>query len=342
MITITDLPTEILLKLLGECRILKSVCKQFYRLNNEEYRERTLSWLSCGTVNEYKWFWDCCEEDVRNYVESLDFLRQDARRIVKTDLPYIEDSWEVIYRTLNSTLNCRNNSDLMRSVDSLDFHRPIFTGRSTLPYFGENSQIPINAWFHVKSLEGTFKLATLVTEIRISPYDKYKTTSMPANIRDFINEPGIYCFNMGKVPKFDISESTAKPPIVPFEIRLMERSMTPPSYFEHSDLIFLGYDFVQYDKFKPWLFFCIDEEFKNTIFNPLETCLSESFVKFTRTFRHSNNLQLKKISMQNDFEPYFNEKSKAIRYFNYKYPKDRPDLEKEKRLPDWRAPHLKF
>ncbi|QLG73967.1 hypothetical protein HG535_0F04790 [Zygotorulaspora mrakii] len=342
MLSVTDLPVEILLEIVGECPTSKGVSRQFYRLNNELYREKTLGLLrSTTSLEDCNRFWECCEDDIRNYMKSLNFLRKDARKIVSTSLPFIEDSWQLIFNILNCTLNCMNISNLTRSLDSLDYHRPIFVGRSTFPYSSNDTKIPINGWFHIRSLEGTFRLATLVTEIRISPYDKYRTISMPTNIRDFIKEPGIYCFNMGNVPKFELSDAAVKPLLVPFEIRLVERAMTPPTYFEHSDLIFLGYDFVSYERNKPWIFFHIDEEYKDAIFNPLETSLSKSLVKFTKKFRNSDTNQ-KNISVKPNIEPYFDLDSRPTRYFNWKYPKDRSDFYREKMLPDWRAPHLQF
>lgn len=362
MTQFTDLPIEILLKLQLECpRELRSVNKQFYRLHNDLYKEKTLRWL-LPAEHERVLFWKHVKKPVIKYVESLDFLRKPARLIVEgladdtlSFCEYIEDSWYIIYNALNGPLKCWNHSMLIQDRDSLDYHKPIFAGNFTLPYSyfhsAKNHRVCINAWFCIDNLYAASKLPGFVTEVRKSQYANYQARSAPPNISDFIKRTGVYCFNLGEFSSDDCEpeeeESTLgnKPSYLPFEIRLVERSMAPPTYFENSDLTFLGYDFNNYDKSKPWLFFHIDKKFKSTIFNPYEQHLSESLVRLTNAFPFTQSKDeefFKKIENVTDIKPYFDEDSKAIRHFAYKYPKDQQDLQREERLPDWRAPHLKF
>lgn len=362
MTQLTDLPIEILWKLQLECpRELRSLNRQFYRMHNDLYKERMLRWLP-PTENERGQFWKSLKKPIAKYVESLDFLRKPARLIVECladdsvgFCEFIEDSWYVVYNALNGPLKCWNHSMLLQDRDSLDYHKPIFTGNFTLPYSyfhsKKNHRVFINAWFYIDNLYAASKLPGLVTEVRNSQYANYEARSTSANISDFIKETGIYCFNLGEFSRnnceteVEISPSGNKLPYLPFEIRLVERSMAPPTYFENSDLIFLGYDFNSYDKKKPWLFFHIEKKFKSTICNPYEQHLSESLVRLTNAFpfTHSKDEEFfKKIENLKDIKPYFDEDCKAIRKFAYKYPKDHQDLQREETLPDWRAPHLRF
>ncbi|QLL34831.1 hypothetical protein HG536_0H02060 [Torulaspora globosa] len=276
MFPMNELPVEILWSLLKECpRELRSVNKQFYRLHNEMYKRKVSRLLS--EVEERE-FWNSVLRPLQQYVKSLDFLRKNSRLIVSAEggTECIDDSWYVIYNALLGPLKCENRLVNSPAGDSLDYQRPIFTGHCVVP---PNVRCRINAWFYIDNLDAARKLATLVTEFRDSPYERYQTVSPVPYIADFVTEAGVYCFNLGRLPKIDSQTFPAT-----LELRLVERSMTLPNYFESPSLEFLGYDFNNYDR-RPWLFFRIDRIFKSTLFNPFETQLSESLVRFDGRFQ---------------------------------------------------------
>lgn len=320
-----ELPVEILWSLLKECpRELRSVNRRFYLLHNELYK-RKVSRLLSGVERE---FWNCVLRPLQQYVRSLDFLREKARLIVDGGTEWKDDSWYIIYNALLGPLKCENRFPGSFAGDLLDYQRPIFTGYCVVT---PNVPCRINAWFYIDNLDAARKLATLVTEFRDSPYDRYQTVSTVPNVADFITETGIYCFNLGKLPK--ISGQTF-PTIL--ELRLVERSMTLPNYFESPFLQFLGYDFNNYGR-DSWLFFRIDSIFKSTLFNPFETQLSESLVRFDGRFQLAEKLQ-----EPPEMKSYFNVDKRAIRRFLYRFPGTKQDLRQEESLPDWRAPRLQY
>lgn len=329
MLSVTELPVEILWSLLKECpRELRSVNKGFYRLHNELYRKRVMGLLSDVEKSE---FWNCMFKPLQQYVKSLDFLRKNARVIVPAydEEEYIDDSWYIIYNALLGPLKCENRFVSSPARDSLDYQKPIFTGHCVVP-----PEVPccINAWFSIDDLDAARKLATLATEFRDSPYERYQTVSTIPNIADFITETGVYCFNLGRLPKV---ENRGFPTTL--ELRLVERSMTLPNYFESPYLEFLGYDFNNYDPHS-WLFFRIDSVFRSTLFNPFETQLSESLVRLDGRFHLPREMD----EPSTEAACYFSTAHKAIRRFEYRYPRTKQDLKMEERLPDWRTPRLKY
>lgn len=323
-----DLPTEIVWELLELCpRELRAVNKRFYLLHNELYREKALD-LIPRVPEENQEFWDVVKGPVVDYVKSLEFLRGNARKIGRLlGEEYVDDSWYIIYNAILGRLKCGNHFADVR--DSLDYHKPIYTGSCVVP---PGESCPINAWFHIDDLDAARKLGTLVTEFRGWPYENYHQASTVPNIADFIKETGVYCFNLGILPKM---EGRNLP--VSIELRLVERSMAPPDYFEKPQLNFLGYDFRDYDPKNKWLFFRIDKSFKTTIFNPYETLLSESLVKWDGKFDVPSHFERPQKSTTGYFDP----SVKAVRKFMYRYPKSKQNLELEKVLPDWRAPRLR-
>lgn len=328
MVIVTELPVEILWSLLKECpRELRSVNKGFYRLHNELYRKRVLKLLDRVDENE---FWNCTRRSLRAYVKSLDFLRKDSRLVVSIEggIEFLDDSWYIIYNALLGPLKCENRLASLPVRDTLDYQKHIFTGHCIVP-----PEVPsnINAWFYIDDLDAARKLATLATEFRDSPYERYQTVSTIPNIVDFITETGVYCFNLGKLPRF---EDRGFP--TSLEVRLVERSMTPPHYFESPFLEFLGYDFNDYDP-QSWLFFRIDSVFRTTVFNPYETMLAQSLVRFSDTFKPPEI----KVELPPVEKGYFDMNHKAIRRFKYRYPGTRQNLQEEKTLHDWRTPRLK-
>ncbi|QLQ81948.1 hypothetical protein HG537_0G02020 [Torulaspora globosa] len=328
MLLLDELPEEILSRLLKECPSeLRSVSKGFYRLHNELYKRKVLGLLS--DVEE-KQFWNCLLRPLQQYVRSLDFLREKARLIVSVDggIEWIDDSWYIIYNALMGPLKCENRFVRSPARDSLDYQRPIFTGHCVVP---RNVPCRINAWFYIDNLEAARKLSTLATEFRDSPYERYETVGTVPNIADFITETGVYCFNLGRLPKIDGQTFPTT-----LELRLVERSMTLPDYYESPLLEFLGYDFNNYGS-NSWLFFRIETVFKSTVFNPFETQLSESLVRFDGRFQLPEKMP-ESIEGKN----YFNPDSKALRRFLYRFPRTKLDSRREQDLPDWRAPRLQY
>lgn len=328
MLAVVDLPTEIVWGLLELCpRELRGVNRRFYLLHNELYREKAAS-LVVGSAERREKFWSVVRGPMVDYVRSLDFLRGSARRIAGLQgEEYVDDSWYIIYNALLGPLRCGNHAGSVR--DSLDYHKPIFSGGCVV---SPGQSCAVNAWFYIDDLEAARKLATLVTEFRGWPYENYSQLSTVLNIADFIKKTGLYCFRLGRLPKM---EGRTTP--VSMELRLVERSMTPPDYFEKPQLEFLGYDFNDYDSTNKWLFFRVDSAFRNTVFNPYETMLCESLVKWDGKFdlpSHCGNLP--------DVSPgYFDPDVKAVREFTYRYPKSTQNMEAEKHMPDWRAPRLR-
>lgn len=156
-----DLPTEIVWELLELCpRELRAVNKRFYLLHNELYREKTLD-LIPRVPEENQEFWDVVKGPVVDYVKSLEFLRGNARKIGRLlGEEYVDDSWYIIYNAILGRLKCGNHFAVR---DSLDYHKPIYTGSCVVP---PGESCPINAWFHIDDLDAARKLGTLVTEFR--------------------------------------------------------------------------------------------------------------------------------------------------------------------------------
>lgn len=327
MLSVVDLPTEIVWGLLEQCpKELRAVNRRFYLLHNEMYREKAMKLVSVGLEDQER-FWECVKEFVIAFVKSLDFLREKARRIgCLQGEEYLDDSWYIIYNALLGPLRCGNHRGDIR--DSLDYNKPVFTGGCVVP---PGESYPINAWFYIDDLNAARKLNTLVTEFRGWPYESYQQVSCVPKIADFIKETGVYCFNLGRLPKVE-----GRHPIT-LELRLMERTMTPPGYFEKPHLSFLGYDFNSYDTKKKWLFFRVNTAFRTTIFNPYESMLSEALVRWDGRFDIPSHCSAPKDPVPRYFDP----DVKAERVFTYRYPKSTQDREQEKTLPDWRAPRLR-
>lgn len=346
-------PLEILWKLLLLCPLeLRLVNRTFYHLHNELYREKTLQIVR--TVDKGGRFWNELRDPIVTYIKSLDFLRKDARlayRMSRFTKEFVDDSWFLVYNALSSPLKCWNNP-AVSSRDSLDMQRPIYAGECVVPVDYHNGHIrtktrrniPINAWFFIDKPTAASKIPGLVTEVRQSQYSAYKKRSTQGNIADFIKEKGVYCFNLGSLPNICLDtqdQNFSGHCFCPFEIRLMEVGMAPPTYFENSEITFLGYDFNNYSSDQPWMFFRCNQDFEGSIFNPFESYLAQSLAKFTGAFPFNHiDYSSDTIDTRKPIKPYFDPSQKAIRNFIYRYPKVQQDLDKEWTAADWRAPHL--
>ncbi|CAR25851.1 hypothetical protein ZYGR_0A04230 [Zygosaccharomyces rouxii] len=347
-------PLEILWKLLLACPLeLRLVNRKFYHLHNELYREKTLQIVD--TVDEEERFWSELKNPIASYIKSLDFLRKDARMIYRTSKDtqeFIDDSWFIIYSALSCPLKCWNSPALCER-DSLDMQKPIYAGECVVPVDCHDGiistktgrSIPLNAWFFIDKPIAASKVPGFVTEIRQSQYGAYKKRSTQGNVADFIKERGVYCFNLGDLPDIFLNNQDHKINghyFCPFEIRLVEVGMAPPTYFENSEITFLGYDFNSYGFGKPWILFKCDRDFEASIFNPFESYLAESLAKFTGAFpfSHIDWPSQTADTGEESIEPYFDPNQRAMRHFVYRFPRAQQDWNKERTVADWRAPHL--
>lgn len=345
-------PLEILWKLLLACpRELRLVNRKFYQLHNELHREKSMKIVSA--VDEGGRFWKELEGPIAAYVKSLDFLRKRARLVCRSwrdGREYIDDSWLIIYNALSFPLRCWNNPALCER-DPLDMQKPIYAGRCVVPMNYQKGiistktedNIPLNAWFLIDKPMAASKIPGFVTEIRQSQYGAYRKRSTQGNVADFIKEKGVYCFNLGTLPDVYVNNQEHDMHshyLCPFEIRLVEVGMAPPTYFETSEITFLGYDFNRYGRDKQWILFRCDRDFASSIFNPFESYLAEKLAEFTGAFPFSHFDSPSEVSAEGSIVPYFNPNQRAIRRFIYRYPRVEQDWNKEWGVADWRAPHL--
>lgn len=341
-----DFPIEILWKLLAECpQELRSVNRRFYYLHNELYKEHVMQSVE---VKEEK-FWITVGPCIASYVKSLDFLRKDSRLMVKGEQEYISDSWYIIYNALSYPLKCWNNPALCER-DSLDYQKPIYSGKCVVPAICRDgivrtktgTHISLNAWFYIENPFAATKIPGLVTEVRQSQYGSYKKRSTQGNVADFVKEPGVYCFHLGTLPDIYLGDQELANGsfLCPFELRLVEVGMAPPTYFENSGITFLGYDFNGYGCSDAWIMFRIDPEFVSSIFNPYESYLASCLAQYTGAFPFSNVDFPSHEDSEETIKPYYDPTKRATRKFTYRYPRTRQDWEKEQRAADWRAPHL--